>query len=48
MVKEHLPTLVVKFMEKEPKNMTRETENATKRFSVAEHLVNNRECAKKI
>ena len=47
MVKEHLPTLVVKFMEKEPKNMTRETENATKRFSVAEHLVNNRECAKK-
>ena len=33
-------------MEKEPKNMTIATENATKRSSVAEHLVNNRECAK--
>ena len=30
-------------MKKEPKNMT----TATKRSSVAEHLVNNRECAKK-
>ena len=27
--------------------MTVATENATKRSSVAEHLVNNRECAKK-
>ena len=26
--------------------MTRATENATKRYSVAEHLVNNKECAK--
>ena len=34
-------------MEKEPKNMTIATENATKRSSVAEHLVNNRECARK-
>ena len=34
-------------MEKEPKNMTIATENATKRSSVAEHLVNNRECANK-
>ena len=34
-------------MEVEPKNMTIATEKATKRSSVAEHLVNNRECAKK-
>ena len=34
-------------MEKEPKNITIVTENATKRSLVAEHLVNNRECAKK-
>ena len=38
---------MVKFIEKEPKSMTIATENATKRSSVAEHLVNNRECAKK-
>ena len=34
-------------MEKEPKNTTIATKNATKRSSVAEHLVINRECAKK-
>ena len=34
-------------MEKEPKNMTKAIKKATKRSSVAEHLVNNRECAKK-
>ena len=37
---------MVKFFEKEPNIMTRATENATKRSSVAEHLVNNKECAK--
>ena len=36
---------MVKFIKKEPKIMTRATENATKRSSVAEHLVNNKECA---
>ena len=46
-IKEHLPTFVVKFMEKEPKSMTIAPENASKRSSVAKHLVNNRECAKK-
>ena len=45
-IKEYLPTCVVKFIEKEPKIMTRATENATKRFSVAEHFVNNKEFAK--
>ena len=34
-------------METEPKNMTIATNNATKRWSVAGHLVNKRECAKK-
>ena len=34
-------------MEVEPKNMTIATEKATKRSSVAKHLLNNRECAKK-
>ena len=46
-IKEHLPTCVLKFMIKKPKNMTTTTENATKRSSVAEHLVINRKCAKK-
>ena len=45
--KEHLLICVIKFIEKEPKIMTRATENATKRSSIAEHLVKNRECAKK-
>ena len=34
-------------MEKEPKNMTTAIKNVTKRSSVAEHQVNDRECAKK-
>ena len=34
-------------MEKEPKNMTTAIKNVTKRSSVAEHLVNNKECTKK-
>ena len=37
-IKEHLPTCVVKFIEKEPKNMTTATDNKPK-----EHLVNYRE-----
>ena len=34
-------------MEKEHKIMIKANKNATKRSSVAEHLVSNRECAKK-
>ena len=45
-IKEHLPTCVVKFIEKEPKIMTIATENATKISSVADNLVNNKECSK--
>ena len=45
-IKEYLPTCVIKLIEKEPKIITIATENATKRSSVAEHLVNNKECAK--
>ncbi len=37
---------MLKFIEKEPEIMTTATKNAIKRSSVAEHLVNNRECAK--
>ena len=44
--KDHLPTCVVKFFEKEPKIMTRATKSATKRSSVAKHLVNDKKCAK--
>ena len=45
-IKEHLPACVLKFIEKEPEIMTTATKNVIKRSSVAEHLVNNRECAK--
>ena len=38
---------MLKFIEKEPEIMTTATNNAAKRSSVAEHLVNNSECAKK-
>ena len=38
---------MLKLIEKEPEIMTTATKNTAKRSSVAEHLVNNRECAKK-
>ena len=38
---------MLKFIQKETKIMTTATKNAAKRFSVAEHLVNNRDCATK-
>ena len=37
----------MKFVEKEPEIMTTANKNAAKSFSVAEHLVNSRYCARK-
>ena len=46
-IKEHLPAWVLKFIEKEPETKTMATKNAAKRYSDAEHLLNNRDCAMK-
>ena len=46
-IKEHPPACVLEFIEKEPEIMATASKNAAKRSSVAEHLVNNRDCAKK-
>ena len=45
--KEHLLAFVLKFIEKQPEIKTTATKNAAKRSSVAEHLINNRDCARK-
>ena len=37
----------MKFIEQEPEIKTIATKNAAKRSSVAEHLINNRDCARK-
>ena len=38
---------MLKFIEEEPEIKTTATKNETKRFSVAVHLMNNRDCARK-
>ena len=38
---------MLKFIEKEPEIKTTATKNAAKRSSVAEHLINSRDCARK-
>ena len=45
-IKEHLPACVLKLIEKEPEIKTTATKNAAKRSSVAEHLINSRDCAR--
>ena len=46
-IKEHLPAYELKFIEKELEIKTMKTKNAAKRSSVAEHLINNRDCTRK-
>ena len=46
-IKEHLPAYVLKFIEEEPQIKTTATKNAAKRSSIAEHLINNRDCTRK-
>ena len=44
-IKEHLPACVLKFIE-ESGIKTTATKNAAKTFSIAEHLINKRGCAR--
>ena len=46
-IKDYLPACLFKFIEKEPEIKPTATKNAAKRSSVAEHLINNRNCARK-
>ena len=46
-IEEHLLVYALKLIDKEPEIKTTATENASKRSSVAEHLINNRDGARK-
>ena len=42
---EHIPKCILKFIDEKTKIKTKAVVNATKRSSIAEHLVNNTNCA---
>ena len=46
-MKKYLPPCVLKIIEEDPEIKTTATKNAAKRSSVAENLINNRDCARK-
>ena len=45
-VNEHIPKCVLNFIKKKTNNKTKAVINVTKRSSIAEHLINNVNCAK--
>ena len=45
-VNEHIPKCVLNFIKEKTNNKTKAVLNATKRSSIAEHLINNVNCAK--
>ena len=44
-VNEHIPKCILKFIDEKTKNKTKTVVNASKRSSIAEHLINNTNCA---
>ena len=44
-VNEHIPKCVLKFLKEKTNKKTKAVINATQRFSIAKHLINNVDCA---
>ena len=44
-ISEHIPKCILRFIDEKAKNKTNAVLNATKRSSIAEHLINNTSCA---